>query len=98
MKPLEPVAAAKAPYVLRSVNCVPAFLVTSDEFLHSFSSNFAITQIPFADGLPHQLRNSRVLAARAGVEGIPKMVVEIELGAPHDVYYTSSRMVLCARA
>ncbi len=39
--------------------------------------------------LAGELRDGRVLSLRSGVQRGPEIVLEIELRAPHDVYYTS---------
>ena len=61
----------------------------SDEGLHGFTTLIQITEITLSSRLTNQIGDGRPLAAGPCVEGIPQIVVKIELGSSHDVYYTS---------
>lgn len=75
-------------YLLNSIRHMRAF-ADSDKILHRLRALFEIAEIPLTDRFPHQFRNRRLPAARAGVKGIPEVIVEIWLCPPHDVLYTS---------
>ncbi len=60
-------------------------LADANELVHGFRPLVALAEVVLADGCADEFGYGCFLAAGAGVEGGPEIVVEVELGTPHDV-------------
>jgi hypothetical protein len=85
VKPVKAITPAKTSNKFHRIDGPGAFLANSNEFLHGFRLLVAPAEIPLANGFPHEFRNRSLLAPCAGVESIPDLIVQVELGPPHDV-------------
>jgi len=63
-------------HLLDSIRHTRAF-ANSDKIPHRLRAFLNIPEIPLTDRFPHQFRDRRLPAARPGVNGIPKVIVEI---------------------
>jgi hypothetical protein len=89
VKPVEPVTSTEASNILDGFDGFGAFLANPDEFLHRLPPLVPAAEVTFTNGFPDEFRDSGLPAAGPSVKGIPEMIVEVKLRAPHDVYYTS---------
>src|SRR5580700_5268962 len=85
VKALQTITAAQTANVLHRVDGFQAVLANSDELLHGLGLLVSFGQVPIAHGLPHELRDAGFPALGLGMKGVPEMLVEIELGPPHNV-------------
>lgn len=91
MEAVQPIASPKAAHVIDRVGGLSAFAANADELLHRFGPLVARAQITLAYGFPNQRGHGSFMASRLCVKGSPEVVLKIQLGSPHDVYYTSPR-------
>jgi len=89
-KTIQTAASAKTPNVPNRIvfnrpRRPGAFPARPHELLHRLPLLIPRAEVTLANGLPHEFRHGRLPAPRARVQGIPEVIVEIELRPPHDV-------------
>jgi hypothetical protein len=89
VKPIHTITPAETSHVLHGVEWLGPIVTNSDELLHSLHLFVPLAEISIANGFPHKFRDAGLSIPGVSVQGIPEMIVEIKLGPPHDVYYTS---------
>jgi hypothetical protein len=77
--------AAQIPHVFHRTGTVGANFANSYDRLHGLHTVILASEIAFANRLTHKFRDTGFVLPRTGVQRIPKVIVKIELRAPHDV-------------
>ena len=93
MKAFQTTTAPKSPDIFDRVARLGLSLADSDKVLHRLHSLVPATEVTFANGFPHEFRDSGFRASRPGVQRIPEVIVKVQLRSPHDVYDTSRSAV-----
>ena len=89
MKAVQAVASTKASNILHRIERFGAFLANPDEFLHRLHLLVPPGKVTLTKGFPNEFRDGSSSTPCASVKGVPQMIVEVQLGSPHNVYYTS---------
>jgi hypothetical protein len=85
MEAFQTAAAAKIPDQFDHVSGLSPPLTDSDKVLHRFHALILPTEVTLANRASHKFRDRGFLASRAGVQGIPEVIIKVQLRSPHDV-------------
>jgi len=79
---------AKTSNILHRIKGFGALLANPDEFLHGFYPLVPPAETTFTNGFRHEFGDGSVSTPGASVQGIPEVIVKVQLRSPHNVYCT----------